>query len=62
MKQSMNQCNLETMFEIKNIPKEKRIRTILDKIKPDIFSYSFREIINNFQEAGELEKFKFMGK
>lgn len=45
MKDKMNKCNLETIFNIYDIPKDNRIRTILDQIKPDTFSYSFRTFL-----------------
>lgn len=62
MKDKMNKCNLETMFNVLDIPKDNRIRTILDQIKPYSFNNSFCATINNFYQSGELEKFKFMGK
>lgn len=62
MKLKMNTCNLETMFDVKGIPKDKTIRTTLDEIKPSTFSTSFTTIFSNLDETHELEKFKFMGK
>lgn len=62
MKEEINICNLETMFTINNVPKEKTIRSNLDEIDPSIFSTSFKTIFSNLDSTGELEKFKFMDK
>ena len=37
MQESINKSNLETMFGVKNIPKEKRTRTFIDQVEPKYF-------------------------
>jgi hypothetical protein len=62
MQEAMNKSNLETMFGVKNIPKQKRTRAFIDQIEPKYFYPAFSDVIKRVDKAGQLKKFKFKDK
>jgi hypothetical protein len=62
LKEETNKSNLETMFQVKNIPQQKRMRTFIDKIKPEYFHPAFTDVIKQIKASKALKQFEFNGK
>lgn len=52
--------NLETLFEIKNIPSDTYMREVLDEIDPKSIRNSFLEVFKKLQRGRFLEQYKFL--
>jgi len=61
MKEVMNQSNLGTLFKVDNIPKQKRMRTFIDRIEPKYLYPAFPDIIRRLDKAKLLNQFQFKG-
>lgn len=59
LKEETNKSNLETMFKVENIPQQKRMRTFVDKIKPQYFHPAFTNVIKQAKASKILKKFEF---
>ena len=62
LKEETNKSNLETIFKVNNIPQQKRMRTFIDKIKPEYFYSAFTDVIKQAKASKILKKFEFNGK
>lgn len=59
MKETTNKSNLGTMFGVENIPKQKRMRTFIDRIEPKYFYPAFNDVLKRLDKAKQLDQFKF---
>ena len=53
--------NLQTLFEIKNVPCDTYMREVLDKVDPKELRQSFLSVFHNAQRGKLLERYRFLG-
>lgn len=62
MKIRRGRCNAEKLFELRDIPSDNQIRSLLDPIEPtqlgDVYGQTFRAL----EEAGIVSRFRFYSK
>lgn len=52
--------NLKRLYRIENIPSDTHMRTILDPVEPVDLKAVFKDIFDDLEQVGALEKLKFM--
>lgn len=58
MQEEQHRSNLETLFGVKNIPKESQMREIIDEVESDYFRPIFKEIYLRLQRSKHLEEYQ----
>lgn len=54
--------NLKRVYDIKRIPSDTQMRTILDEVNPEEIRPQFKALFQRLQRGKELEKMRYMGK
>lgn len=54
--------NLRQVFGIKRVPSDTQMRTILDKVEPEMLRPMYKEVFYRCKREGMLEQMKFMGR
>lgn len=57
-----NPQNLKRVYDIKHIPSDTQMRTILDQVNPENIRPLFKQLVQQLQRGKELEKMQYMGK
>jgi hypothetical protein len=52
--------NLSSLFHLKNIPTENQIRTVLDKVSPEVFDEVYHEYFKRLQRGKHIKKFQVL--
>lgn len=60
MEEEQHNCNLRTLFDVEGIPKETRMREILDGIDSDYFEPIFKEYYQRLQRGKHLEPYQLL--
>lgn len=58
MKNTRGQSNANTVFDIRKIPSDNHVRTILDEVSPKHLHGVFDELLNRFDKEGILKQFR----
>jgi hypothetical protein len=60
MKERRKRSNMETLFEVTDIPGDNQIRILADGIAPAVFAGVFRENLKTADEAGVLDTYRVL--
>jgi hypothetical protein len=58
MESKKGRCNLRTMFKVKEIPSDSQIRSILDKVNPEIVRKMIPRLFEKMRVAGWGDEYK----
>ncbi len=58
MKEDYNRNNLETLFDVENIPKESQMRAIIDTVESGAFRHIFKDFFARLQRGKHLEQYQ----
>ena len=58
MKNARGQSNANSVFDIRKIPSDNHVRSILDEVSPEHLHGVFDEMLNRFDEEGILKQFR----
>lgn len=60
IQETQHRNNLETLFGVKNIPKENQLRNIVDETASSGFRYFFEEYLRNLQRSKQLKEYQIL--
>ena len=58
MKQRLGRCNLETIFQVRAVPSDTQMRTILDEAEPDPLRRQLAGLFEDMRRAGWAEQYR----
>ena len=58
MQEEQHQNNLQTLFDVKTIPKETQMREVIDSVDSDYFKPIFKDIYSRLQRGKHLEQYQ----
>jgi hypothetical protein len=58
LKQAKGSNNLETLFDVKSVPKDTQMRTILDEVDREQFRDAFKDFTHRLQRGKHLEQYQ----
>ena len=60
LQKAYNQNNLETMFDIKSIPKDSQLRDVLDNVSTEELESLFPDFLYQLQRGNHLKSYQFL--
>jgi len=60
MQKSQHRNNLETLFGVKDIPKDNQLRNIVDEVTPSELGYFFEEYLRKLQRSKQLTEYQIL--
>jgi len=60
MKDKKGRNNLETLFDVKEVPKESQLRDVIDEVDSENFRPLFKDYFSRLQRGKHLEQFSFI--
>lgn len=60
MQEKQHRNNLETIFGVKEIPKDNQMRNVIDEVDSNSFGYFFEECVRSLQRGKQLKQYEIL--